>query len=144
MSMSQGRPAEDASLDVKCRATWGRLEDAKTFFRNVFRTSSGRSFAEWEATWDLGWFSSLSNQRPEPKKMCCLQKKCIHEYYMILHEYCKDSTWMDYREKTFLDMNVGEPFKTVKTFIQHSVQFRPTWLENVVCKCWTWLTTFSR
>ena len=48
LSTSQGRSAADASLGVPYRTIWGRPEDVRTLFLDVFRTSSGRNFAQWE------------------------------------------------------------------------------------------------
>ena len=48
--MSQGHPAADTSLGVTYRTTWGRPGDISAFSGDVYRTSLGRNFAEWEAS----------------------------------------------------------------------------------------------
>ena len=47
LSTSQGRSAADASLGLTYRTIRGSPENVRIFFGNVFRTSSGRNFAEW-------------------------------------------------------------------------------------------------
>ena len=46
---SNGLPAVITSLGVTYKTIWGRLQDVRTIFGDVLKTSLGRNFAEWLA-----------------------------------------------------------------------------------------------